>query len=115
MRGRIGGMFNQAIREVNAGPKRFRLRTIPAGILCAFGVISSGFALWGLVYMVYTSVTGKAMYEPGPSPGFTRDTIVVTGTSAVAAALLFFASLQWWRGRWRVAILIVAALWLIFQ
>jgi hypothetical protein len=100
---------------MNADPKRFRGRTVPAGILCAFGVISSGFALWGLIYMVYTNSTGEPMYEPGPSPGFTRDTIVVTGASAFSAAVLFFALFQWWRGRWWLAILLVAALWLIFQ
>ena len=114
MRGRMA-LIHSSTREMNADPKRFRWRTIPVRILCAIGVVSSGFALWGLVYMVYTSATGQPTYEPGPSAGFTKDTITVTGISALSAAVLFFASLQLWRGRWLLAILFVAALWLVFQ
>jgi hypothetical protein len=96
-------------------PRRFHWRTIPVGVIAAFGVIMLAFATFSLVYMSYTAWTGERMYNPGPPPGFVRDGIVITAIGALSGVTLLFASVQWWRGRWRLALIIVAALVLLCQ
>jgi len=100
---------------MNAEPKRFRWRTVPVGILGAFGCISLAFTVFSVVYMLYTSWTKEPMYSPGPPPGFTKEGFAVAGITAFSGAILIMASILWWRGRWWLAILIVATLWLILQ
>ena len=96
-------------------PRRFHWRTIPVGVIAAFGVIMLAFATFSLVYMSYTAWTGERMYNPGPPPGFVRDGIVITAIGALSGVTLLFVSVQWWRGRWRLALIIVAAVVFLCQ
>jgi hypothetical protein len=89
-------------------PRRFRWRTIPVAILAAFGVL---FALAGIadfIMMAITSWSGRPLYKLGPS-GYSRDGVVIGFLGIGLGACLITAARFWSSGRWRAALVIVAA------
>jgi hypothetical protein len=85
------------------------------GIIFGSGFIYIFAAVFFLVYMAFSAWTGKPLYEPGPAPGFTRASLLLTAGSSLCGAYLIYTAVQWARGRWRLALVLLAALILLAQ
>jgi hypothetical protein len=92
--------------------RRFRWRTIPVAFVAVFGIFLFLSGLFAAFIMTYTTFTDAPLYSPGPS-GYSKQGLSVCVWGMGCGCYLILCAIQWWKGRWRLALAMVAVCFLI--
>jgi hypothetical protein len=97
---------------VASNPRRFRWRIIAVALVATFGGLFLLAGVSSFFLMAYTTWRGGPLYAPGPS-GFSKDGLFTGVWGICCGSVLIVSAIQWWKGRWRLALAIIGACMLL--